>query len=107
MQRFVSSRLLVALSVTPLFACGRGEAEPGVVNPAATISITGTIQFFSLEGGFFAIRADDGKTYDPINLPAEYHKDGIRVRFKGRLRTDLVGVHMIGPIVEIVAIETL
>jgi len=106
MRRFVSSSLLIALSVTPGFACGRGKAEPGVVSHTDTISVTGTIQFFSLEGGFFAIRGDDGKTYDPVNLPAQYRKDGIRVRFTGQLRPDLVGVHMVGPIVEIVTIET-
>jgi hypothetical protein len=75
-------------------------------NPEVIV-VTGTVQFISLEGGFFAIRGEDAKTYDPINLASEYQKDGLRVRFRGRLRSDLVGVHMIGPIVEILTIELL
>jgi hypothetical protein len=104
MRRVVSS-LTVALIVAGIFACGGGEEKPAAVGETAVIVVTGTVQFFALEGGFFAIRGDDGQTYDPINLPGEYQKDGLRVRFRGQLRPDLLGVHMIGPLVEIVTIE--
>jgi hypothetical protein len=105
MQRFVNS-LVLALVIAGVAACGRGEAPPAAaVDQPGVIAVTGTVQFFSLESGFFAIRAEDGKTYDPINLPREYQKDGLRVRFKGKLRPDLAGVHMVGPLVEIVTIE--
>ena len=69
------------------------------------IQVSGTVEFISLEGGFYAIRAADGKTYDPINLPQEYHHHGMRVRVKARMRGDVASVHMAGPIIEILSIE--
>ena len=65
---------------------------------------TGTVQFMSLEGGFFAIRGDDGVTYDPTNLASPFQRNGLRVRFEARIRRDLVGVHMVGPIVDLISI---
>jgi hypothetical protein len=32
-----------------------------------------------MEGGFFAIDGDDGKTYDPINLPDSFKINGLKV----------------------------
>ena len=43
--------LLVALTITALVGCGRGEA----------ISGTGTVKFVDLEGGFYGIVGDDGQ----------------------------------------------
>ena len=69
------------------------------------ISITGTVQFISLEGGSFAIRGDSGTTYDPMNLSAEYQQAGLRVRVKARVRADQVSARMSGPVIEILTIE--
>ena len=33
---------------------------------AGAIRVNGTVQYFNLEGGFWAVRGDDGVTYDPI-----------------------------------------
>lgn len=33
-----------------------------------TFELHGTVVYKDIEGGFFAIDGDDGKTYDPINL---------------------------------------
>jgi hypothetical protein len=65
------------------------------------VSGTGTVQWFEVEGGFFAIRGDDGKVYDPINLPPAFARKDVRVRFTARLRRDLGSIHMVGEIVEI------
>jgi hypothetical protein len=65
------------------------------------VSGTGTVQWFALEGGFFAIRGDDGKVYDPINLPAAFARDGVKVRFSAKLRRDVGSIHMVGEIVEL------
>jgi hypothetical protein len=62
---------------------------------------TGTVEWFGIEGGFFAIRGDDGKVYDPMNLPPAFAKDGVRVRFTAKLRRDMGSIHMVGEIVEI------
>src|SRR5438309_6311809 len=42
--------------------------------PADAVRITGAVQFYNLEGGFWAIKGDDGQTYDP--------KDGVAGAFK-------------------------
>jgi hypothetical protein len=66
-----------------------------------TISGTGAVEWFGLEGGFFAIRGDDGKVYDPMNLPRAFATNGMRVRFAAKLRRDVGSIHMVGEIVEI------
>ncbi|HEX8363261.1 MAG TPA: hypothetical protein VF613_24290 [Longimicrobium sp.] len=62
---------------------------------------TGMVQWFAIEGGFFAIRGADGKVYDPMNLPPAFARDGLRVRFEGRIRSDVGSFHMVGEIVEL------
>jgi hypothetical protein len=94
----------VALCVSAL-ACG-SPTSPSV--PAGATRVTGTVQFVSLEGGFWAIRGDDGVTYDPKDgLPSAFQRDGMRVTAIIRTRTDLGGIHMVGPIVELLEIKTL
>jgi hypothetical protein len=66
---------------------------------------TGTIRYVDIEGGFYEISADNGETYDPTNLPQEYAKDGLRVKFTAKYLKDAVGIHMSGKIVEILTIE--
>ena len=68
---------------------------------------TGTIVYLNFEGGFYGIIADNGEHYDPINLPSEFKKDGLRVRFKGRIRDDLKSFHMWGDIIELIEIKKL
>jgi hypothetical protein len=68
---------------------------------------TGTIVFLPFEGGFYGIKADDGKSYDPLNLPTEYRKEGLRVRFEAKEMKGLASFHMWGVIVQIVHIQTL
>jgi hypothetical protein len=91
-----------------LIACG-GPKTP--TSPSGTVVVTGdvvrgtgTVQFLSVEGGFFAIRGDDGVTYDPTNLPSGFQRAGLRVRFEARIRHDLGGIHMVGPIVDVISI---
>jgi hypothetical protein len=68
---------------------------------------TGTIVYVSLEGGFYGIKGDDGKAYDPLNLPAEYQENGLRVRFEAKELKNLASFHMWGVIVTIVHIQSL
>jgi hypothetical protein len=105
MREMTTRVVFLAAAVIVMAACGGGKGKPmGTADPDVIV-LTGTIRFFALEGDFFAIRADDGKTYDPINLPPDYQKDGLRVRVRARLRADMLGVHMVGPIIEILSID--
>jgi hypothetical protein len=71
------------------------------------VKVSGTIVFVSLEGGFFGIKGDDGRNYDPTNLPKEFQKDAMRVRFEAMELPGRASVHMWGVIVELVTIEKL
>jgi hypothetical protein len=86
------------------FACGPYHSEPTPQGEDVT-EVSGTVEFISLESGFYAIRAADGKTYDPINLPKEYQRHGMRVRVKARMRNDVASAHMAGPSIEILSID--
>jgi hypothetical protein len=66
---------------------------------------TGTVTWLPMEGGFFGIITDDGKRYDPLNLPAEYAKDGMRVGFTAKTDPDMASFHMWGTIVSIIDIQ--
>jgi hypothetical protein len=79
--------------------------EPAA-NPSHVIG-TGTVVYSDLEGGFFAIRADDGVTYDPQSLPDEFKADSVRVKFTVRVIPGAVGIHQVGPIVEVLEMSRL
>ena len=85
------------------FACGSPTA-PG--SPSGSIRFVGIVQFNTLEGGFWAVKGDDGVTYDPIGgLPTQFQRENLRVVMIARVRNDLVGIHMAGPLVEIIRID--
>ncbi len=64
----------------------------------------GTIVYIRIEGGFFGIVAGTDGRWDPINLPAGYMQDGLKVKFQARLRKDLASTHMWGTMVELTSI---
>jgi hypothetical protein len=97
--------LVVALAVAAS-ACS-SPLRPGdraVVRDGDIVAGTGTIRYFTIEGGFYAIRGDDDVTYDPIDLPLEVRQDGLRIRFRARLRPDMASIHQVGPVVEVLEI---
>ena len=75
--------------------------------PAGAIQINGTVRYITLEGGFWAVRGEDGVTYDPMNgLSPEYQRENLRVTVVAKVRTDVGGAHMVGPIVEVLSIQS-
>jgi len=80
----------------------RIENEDGGGNQ---LEISGVVRYYELEGGFYGIRTEEGETYNPINLPAEFRQDGLPVWVKVRLRNDMMGIHQAGPLVEIIEIR--
>ena len=107
----MSMRLAILLAFLPLLACAAAKPS-GWVTPTPLaeevgprITIVGEVYRSELEGGFWAIRGDDGVTYDPTNLPEEFRKEGLRVEAEARRRDDIVSFHMAGPIVQLVRIR--
>jgi hypothetical protein len=84
-------------------ACGSPTA-PELL--AGAIRINGTVHYYTFEGGFWAVRGDDGVTYDPIDgLPPAFQRENLRVTLVAKIRTDTGSIHMAGPLVEILSIE--
>lgn len=75
-----------------------------VACPKEKTMFPGTVRYISIEGGFYGIVSDDGKQYDPVNLPAPFRENNLRVRFRGKVLKDRVGFHMWGEIFEIESI---
>ena len=100
----------LALLVALAGGCARGSNDWVTPTPPAEaggtpVHIVGTVRHREVEGGFFAIEAEDGTSYDPTNLPTEFRKDGLAVEADARRREDMAGIHMSGPIVQIVRIR--
>ena len=97
------SAVLIAASI--LFsACSLSPTAPHV--PPGAIQVIGTVRYFALEGGFWAVRGDDGVTYEPNNgLAPEFRRENLQVTLVAKVRNDLGGIHMVGPIVEVLSIR--
>ncbi|MCX7875677.1 MAG: hypothetical protein N2321_05835 [Melioribacteraceae bacterium] len=65
----------------------------------------GTVKYISLEGGFYGIISENNEKFDPINLPNEFKKDGLKFLFSYKERNDLTSIHMWGKIIEIIEIK--
>lgn len=97
---------LAALFLTGSASCARSDGGWTMTTPApdsagTPIRITGVVKHLGVEGGVFAIVGDDGVTYNPTNLPAEFRKDGMTIEAEGMRRDDVASIQMIGPVVQL------
>jgi hypothetical protein len=69
------------------------------------LSFTGTVRWKALATGFYAIDADNGERYEPLNLPSSFAQDGLRVRVTAKERPEIVSIFMYGKAIEIVSIR--
>jgi len=65
----------------------------------------GTVRYIPIEGGFYGIEGDDAVNYDPVNLPHEFQKEGLRIEFVYREGDDLITFHMWGKVIEILSVK--
>jgi hypothetical protein len=95
-------RLATAIAAAASLAAwgGRPRARP-------IRDVTATVRYVSIEGGFFALQGDDGVTYDPRRLDRKFAHDGLRVRARLHVLHDAAGVHMVGPIVDVLRMSKL
>ena len=69
------------------------------------IEFQGTVKYISLEGGFYAIYADDGRKFMPRKLGELHRRHGLVVYVRGKI---LEGVHTIqqhGQVLDISSID--
>ncbi len=58
------------------------------------ISGIATVRYIPLKGGFYGLVSNDNKSYDPINLPKEFQRDGLKVKFKARVSKDRMSIYI-------------
>ncbi len=98
---------MASLAAASLIAQGACASPTAPQVPEGAFQVNGTVRYYSIEGGFWAVRGDDGVTYDPVNgLASRFQRENLAVSMVARVRSDLGGVHMVGPIVDILSIET-
>ena len=109
MHPLTAAVLRASLAAALVTACDAAPTTTVATScPADAVCVTGTVRYMTFEGGFWAVRGDDGTTYDPLGgLPKDFQQDGLRVRLDARIRTDVGSFHMAGPIVEILALRRL
>lgn len=107
---FIGATLfLAALAATFIFSSCEGLV-PSTSNNNTTltqsVSTGGRVVYRDKSGGFFGILADDGRQYEPTNLDAAYHVEGLRVKFIGSRDTTKLGHHAWGNPVEIAQVAS-
>jgi hypothetical protein len=109
MQVFEYMACVVLLGASSSCRCTRPKEGTGSgtapTPPAAGKTITGTVRYIDLEGGFYGIETDDGAHLDPVNLPEPFRRDGLRVQARVERLKDRASFHMWGQLVRIVTIE--
>jgi hypothetical protein len=97
------SRLCALLVAVALFGCGGTSTLP--LDASAAPAVNASIRFLNLEGGCWTIAVTDAY-YLPLNLPADFKRDGLPVRVEFRERDDYGSICMVGPVVEILSIQS-
>ncbi len=69
------------------------------------LQLTGRVSYVPIEGGLYGIIGDDGRKYQPTNLPHELRKEGLPVKFHAVIRDNMVSYVMWGTIIEIKSID--
>ena len=69
------------------------------------ITFRGTVKYLQLEGGFFAIYADDGKKYTPTNLAKEFRIAGLVIEVEGQILTDVLSYQQHGEMLKVLKVK--
>lgn len=73
----------------------------------AMITVTGTIVYKEIEGGFYALDATSGKKYQPQGLPLEYRKNGLVVKVSGIIETEMASIQQYGEILKVQSVKVI
>lgn len=65
------------------------------------VTLTGTVEIMGIEGGCKVLRATDSKTYELKDGDPAVLKAGARVSVTGKIRTDLMTICQVGPVLEV------
>ena len=66
-----------------------------------SVTVNGVVQRKGFGTGTWAIDAEDGKTYELHNPPADLQQAGLKVKVEGDIRDDVMSFAMVGQILEV------
>ena len=72
---------------------------------ATTFMFRGEVTHLTLEGGFWGIVAEDGRRFDPGQLPKAFQQAGRKVQVIARRTPDRISFRQWGQLIEIVEIS--
>jgi inhibitor of cysteine peptidase len=97
------------LAVTPLaasFVSSADERSYGNESHEKEVAeFRAEVVFVSLEGGFWGLKGEDGRHYDPGGLASEFRQPGLMVHVRAKRASERVSFRMWGTPIEIVHIQ--
>ncbi|TYT71938.1 hypothetical protein [Microcystis aeruginosa] len=72
-----------------------------------SFSVTGQVKRIEIGTGTWALIADNGQTYELMEPPAELIQTRAKVTVIGQIRSDVMTLAMIGPILQVTSFQSL
>ncbi len=105
-QSIVVLRILLILLFLFVSACASSRVDDRP-REVGIVEEEGRVVYVDLEGGFYGITTDGGARFLPLRLDPEYQRDGLRVRFRGRVQEQALTIQMWGTPIAIEGISRL
>ena len=74
---------------------------------ASEVTLTGTIVYKEMEGGFYAFIAENGDRYTLQKLDKKFHRNGLIVKVTGMPMPDLMTITQYGTVLKVDSVEIL
>ncbi|MCA2656553.1 MAG: hypothetical protein IM473_19825 [Microcystis sp. M015S2] len=72
-----------------------------------SVSVTGRVKRIEIGTGTWALIADNGPTYELMEAPAELIQTKAKVIVIGQIRSDVMTLAMIGPVLQVTSFQSL
>ncbi len=89
--------LLAALALIGISMLTFGQAKAS--NNIEVIS--GTVRYVGEEGGFWGVVGDDGKRYEPIHMPTELRRNGLKIELTATVFKNHYSIRTWGILIEV------
>ena len=94
----------VAAMVLAVSGCSPGSSGEALITDDSG-STFGSVSYVDLEGGFYGIVTDQGARHNPVNLPVDLRRDGLRISYRYKTLQNVAGIQMWGTSVEVLEIR--
>jgi len=106
MNKMALRLTVLALSVYTLAGACSGAPPTDPLRTGQHAVVDATVQLLNLEGGCWTLAVGENVHYLPLNLADSLRRDGLAVRAELVRRDDYASICMVGPVVQILSIQT-